>query len=125
METKFTDTEDIRRNGLVDNVGAKIYPYQPEKHDELSVSKLFPHVVEIYSLGVCPSGDVLVTIDQSGEKVAVRLPKSDNMTAWGTSIVNMMVQNPEIEQFPCKLIVEYNLDLGDYIALLELPEMEL
>ena len=30
-----------------DKAGAKIYPNNPEKHDELSVSKLFRHVIEI------------------------------------------------------------------------------
>ena len=51
-----------------DKAGAKIYPNNPEKHDELSVSKLFPHIIEIYGFGVCPTKDVLVTIDNHGKK---------------------------------------------------------
>ena len=118
MKNKFNNAEDIKMNGFVDNVGARIYPYQSEKHDELSVSKLFPHFVNIYSLGVCPNGDVLVTIDKSGEKIAVRLPKSEKMTHWGKMIVNYMVSNPEKEQFPAKLKVEYNSFTDDYMVVL-------
>lgn len=124
MDNNFTDIEKIKQNGFVDKVGARVYPYQPEKHDELSVSKLFPHLVDIYSLGVCPTGDVLVTIDKLGDKVAVRLPKSDYIMNWGMMIVNMMLQNSEFEQFPCELKVEYNSFLNDYTALLLLPEYE-
>lgn len=124
MENKFSNIEDLKNNGFVDNAGAQIYPYQPEKHGELSVSKIFPHFVEIYSLGVCPNGEVLVTVDQSGQKVAMRLPKSERMTNWGTLIVNTMVQNPDFEQFPCRLKLEYNTFLNDYVAVLLLPETE-
>lgn len=118
MENKLNNIDDIKVNGFIDKAGARVYPYQPEKHNELSVSKLFPHFVEVYSLGVCPSGDVLVTIDQSGEKVAVRLPKSENMTLWGEMLVSHMVENPDDEQFPAKLKVEYNLFTGEYMAFL-------
>ncbi len=121
MENKFENMDDIRSNGFVDNAGAQIYPFQPEKHEFLSVSKIFPHFVDIYSLGVCPTGEVLVTIDQSGKKVAVRLPNSENITIWGKTVVDMMVNHPELEQFPCKLKVEYNSFINDYIVLL-LPE---
>ena len=118
MDNKFTDVENIKRNGFIDKAGAQVYPYQPEKHEELSVSKLFPHFIDVYSLGVCPTGDVLVTIDKSGQKVAVRLPKSTYMTYWGTTVVNMMIQYPDLEQFPCKLKIEYNSFLDEYTALL-------
>ena len=118
MENKLKDIENIKINGFVDNAGAQIYPYQPEKHEELSISKIFPHFVDIYSLGVCPTGEVLVTIDRAGEKVAVRLPKSEKMTHWGKMIVNYMVSNPEKEQFPAKLKVEYNSFTDDYMAVL-------
>lgn len=122
MENKLKDIDNIKINGFVDNAGAQIYPYQPEKHEELSVSKIFPHFVDIYSLGVCPSGEVLVTIDRAGEKIAVRLPMSDEITTWGKIIVNTMVQNPDLEQFPCKLKIEYNFFMDDYMAMLLLPE---
>lgn len=124
MQERFTDIEDIKENGFVDSAGARIYPYQPEKHESLGVSKLFPHFVEIYSLGVCPSGDVLVTVDQAGKKVALRLPKSERMAGWGEAMVILLAQNPEMEQeqFPCKLKVEYNPFLDDYMATLLLPE---
>ena len=118
MENKFENMDDIKSNGFVDNAGAQIYPFQPEKHEFLSVSKIFPHFVDIYSLGVCPTGEVLVTIDQSGKKVAVRLPNSENITIWGKTVVDMMVNHPELEQFPCKLKVEYNLFTGEYMAFL-------
>ena len=118
MKNRLNNIEDIKVNGFIDDAGAQIYPFQPEKHDELSVSKIFPHFVEIYSLGVCPDGDVLVTIDQSGKKVAVRLPKSEKMTLWGRFVVNHMVEHPEEEQFPVKLKVEYNSFTDDYMAML-------
>ena len=92
MENKFENMDDIKSNGFVDNAGAQIYPFQPEKHEFLSVSKIFPHFVDIYSLGVCPTGEVLVTIDRAGEKIAFRLPMSDEITTWGKLIVNTMVQ---------------------------------
>ena len=53
--------------------------------------------------------------------MAVRLPNSENITIWGKTVVDMMVNHPELEQFPCKLKVEYNSFINDYIVLL-LPE---
>ena len=122
MENKLKDIDNIKINGFVDNAGAQIYPYQPEKHEELSVSKIFPHFIDIYSLGVCPSGEVLVTIDRAGEKIAVRLPMSDEITTRGKIIENTMVQKQELKKFPCKLKIEYNVFMDDYMVMLLLPE---
>ena len=101
-----------------DKAGAKIYPTNPERHEELSVSKLFPHVIEIYGFGICPTKDVLVTIDKHGEKEAVRLPKSDVIFVWARSMFDLIRQNETVQEFPCKLKVEFNSDLNDYVAIL-------
>ena len=101
-----------------DKAGAKIYPTNPERHDELSVSKLFPHVIEIYGFGICPTKDVLITIDKHGEKEAVRLPKSDGIFVWARSMFDLIRQNETVQEFPCKLKVEFNSDLDDYVAIL-------
>ena len=100
-----------------DKAGAKIYPTNPEKHEELSVSKLFPHI-EIYGFGICPTKDVLITIDKHGEKEAVRLPKSDGIFVWARSMFDLIKQDETVQEFPCKLKVEFNSDLDDYIAIL-------
>ena len=101
-----------------DKAGAKIYPTNPERHEELSVSKLFPHVIEIYGFGICPTKDVLVTIDKHGDKEAVRLPKSDGIFIWARSMFDLIRQNETVQEFPCKLKVEFNSDLDDYVAIL-------
>ena len=101
-----------------DKAGAKIYPTNPEKHEELSVSKLFPHVIEIYGFGICPTKDVLITIDKHGEKEAVRLPKSDGIFVWSRSMFDLIRQDETVQEFPCKLKVEFNSDLDDYVAIL-------
>ena len=101
-----------------DKAGAKIYPTNPERHDELSVSKLFPHVIEIYGFGICPTKDVLITIDKYGEKEAVRLPKSDGIFVWARSMFDLIRQDEMVQEFPCRLRVEFNSDLDDYVAIL-------
>lgn len=101
-----------------DKAGAKIYPNNPEKHDELSVSKLFPHIIEIYGFGVCPTKDVLVTIDNHGKKEAFRLPKSDGIYIWARSMFDVIKLDESVQEFPCKLKVEFNSDLDDYVAVL-------
>ena len=85
-----------------DKAGAKIYLYNPEKHDLLSVSNLIPNIIEIYGFGICPTGDVLVTIDNHGDKVAMRLPKSETIYIWARSMFDLIKTEPFINQFPCK-----------------------
>lgn len=106
--------EEIQKNGFVDNVGARNYPYQPEKHEIIGTSLLFPNIVTILSMGVCPDGTVLVTCE---DKKVYRLPKSAGISNWATMVVQMMVMNPELEKFPAKLKVYYDKYLGDYTAL--------
>ena len=101
-----------------DKAGAKIYPTNTERHEELSVSKLFPHVIEIYGFGICPTKDVLITIDKHGEKEAVRLPKSDGIFVWARSMFDLIRQDESVQEFPCKLKVEFSSDLDDYVAIL-------
>lgn len=112
------DVNDVKENGFIDKVGVRNYPFQPERHEELSVSKIFPQIVTIYSMGLCPTGEVLVTIDGNDGKKAVRLPKSDRVSIWADEVIKLMISQPEYEQFPCKLKVEYNSFINDYMALL-------
>ena len=72
-----------------DKAGAKIYPNNPEKHDELSVSKLFPHII-----------------------------KSDGIYIWARSMFDVIKLDESVQEFPCKLRVEFNSDLDDYVAVL-------
>lgn len=107
---------DVMNNGFIDSVGAVNYPYQPEKHEIVGTSLLFPNVLTILSMGVCLDGTVLVTTD---DKQVYRLPKSDFITSWGMLVVQSMVLNPELERFPAKLKVFYDKNINDFSAILE------
>ena len=107
---------DVIQNGFIDSVGVLNYPYQPEKHEIVGTSLLFPNVLTILSMGVCPDGTVLVTSD---DKKVYRLPKSEFITMWGTTIVQNMILYPELEKFPAKLKVFYDKNIHDFSAILE------
>jgi hypothetical protein len=99
-----------------DKAGAKIYPNNPEKHELLNVSNLIPNIIEVYGFGICRTGDVLVTIDKHGDKIAMRLPKSENISIWAILMFDIIKNESFENQFPCKLKLEFDSDLNDYVA---------
>lgn len=119
MVSQIENLKDIQTNGFVDRSGVRIYPFQPEKHDLLVVSKILPYFVDIYGLGVCPTGEVIITIDQNGNKIGKRLPHSERLTFWAKQMVDLIATYGDNVSFPNRLKIEYNTFLNDYIAFLD------
>ncbi len=65
--------------------------------------------------GVTSTKDVLVTIDNHGEKEAFRLPKSDGIYIWARSMFDVIKLDESVQEFPCRENADVRASVGRWL----------